>query len=88
MYPSSTFATTATAEAEEEKEESPIYHHLFDRSSLLQDVHGRILPLEALKVDGVQRYIDSELPVDHFITHNFDEVEKTNDAIDALLVET
>ena len=32
----------------------------------------------------VQRCIDGSLPVDHFITHQFDGVEKTNDAIDAL----
>ena len=32
----------------------------------------------------VQRCIDGKLPVDHFITHNFDGVGKTNDAIDAL----
>eukprot|EP00580_Thalassiosira_gravida_P019918 CAMPEP_0201659218 /NCGR_PEP_ID=MMETSP0494-20130426/2043_1 /ASSEMBLY_ACC=CAM_ASM_000839 /TAXON_ID=420259 /ORGANISM="Thalassiosira gravida, Strain GMp14c1" /LENGTH=609 /DNA_ID=CAMNT_0048136619 /DNA_START=119 /DNA_END=1948 /DNA_ORIENTATION=- len=32
----------------------------------------------------VQRCIDGKLPVDHFITHTFDGVECTNDAIDAL----
>ncbi len=32
----------------------------------------------------VQRCIDGQLPVDHFITHKFDGVENTNAAIDAL----
>ena len=32
----------------------------------------------------VQRCIDGTLPVDHFITHTFDGVEHTNDAIHAL----
>mmetsp|Transcript_20170 Transcript_20170/g.43228 ORF Transcript_20170/g.43228 Transcript_20170/m.43228 type:complete len:698 (+) Transcript_20170:43-2136(+) len=32
----------------------------------------------------VQRCIDGDLPVDHFITHTFDGVECTNDAIHAL----
>ena len=32
----------------------------------------------------VQQCIDGTLPVDHFITHTFDGVEKTNAAIDAL----
>jgi S-(hydroxymethyl)glutathione dehydrogenase/alcohol dehydrogenase len=32
----------------------------------------------------VQRYLSDELPIDHFITHTFDGVDKTNDAIDAL----
>lgn len=32
----------------------------------------------------VQRNLDGELPVDHFITHRFNGVEKTNEAIDAL----
>jgi S-(hydroxymethyl)glutathione dehydrogenase/alcohol dehydrogenase len=32
----------------------------------------------------VQKTIDGELPIDHFITHKFDGVGFTNDAIDAL----
>lgn len=32
----------------------------------------------------VQRSLDGELPIDHFITHRFDGVDQTNDAIDAL----
>jgi len=32
----------------------------------------------------VQRCIDGKLPVDHFITHTLDGVDKTNDAIEAL----
>jgi S-(hydroxymethyl)glutathione dehydrogenase/alcohol dehydrogenase len=32
----------------------------------------------------VQRCIEGKLPVDHFITHKFDGVENTNDAIEAL----
>lgn len=32
----------------------------------------------------VNRHLDGELPVDHFITHAFEGVDKTNDAIDAL----
>jgi S-(hydroxymethyl)glutathione dehydrogenase/alcohol dehydrogenase len=32
----------------------------------------------------VQKCIDGKLPVDHFITHTFDGVGCTNDAIDAL----
>jgi S-(hydroxymethyl)glutathione dehydrogenase / alcohol dehydrogenase len=32
----------------------------------------------------VQQCLDGSLPVDHFITHNFFGVEKTNDAIHAL----
>ena len=32
----------------------------------------------------VQRCIDGTLPVDHFIAHTFDGVERINDAIDAL----
>lgn len=32
----------------------------------------------------VERCIAGKLPVDHFITHSFDGVECTNDAIDAL----
>lgn len=32
----------------------------------------------------VERVLRGELPIDHFITHNFEGVGKTNDAIDAL----
>lgn len=32
----------------------------------------------------VQQCLDGKLPIDHFITHVFEGVEKTNDAIDAL----
>jgi len=32
----------------------------------------------------VRRYVDGELPIDHFVTHEFEGVEKTNDAIHAL----
>src|SRR6056300_2116767 len=32
----------------------------------------------------VKRCIEGKLPVDHFITHKFDGVENTNDAIEAL----
>mmetsp|Transcript_57422 Transcript_57422/g.171291 ORF Transcript_57422/g.171291 Transcript_57422/m.171291 type:complete len:601 (-) Transcript_57422:118-1920(-) len=32
----------------------------------------------------VRKNLDGELPIDHFITHRFEGVEKTNDAIDAL----
>lgn len=32
----------------------------------------------------VQNYMDGKLPIDHFVTHEFDGVEKTNDAIHAL----
>jgi len=32
----------------------------------------------------VERHLNGELPVDHFITHAFEGVDKTNDAIDAL----
>lgn len=32
----------------------------------------------------VQRMMDGKLPIDHFITHEFQGVEKTNDAIEAL----
>jgi len=32
----------------------------------------------------VQRSLDGELPIKHYITHSFEGVEKTNDAIDAL----
>ena len=32
----------------------------------------------------VQKCIDGKLPVDHFITHTYDGVQHTNDAIDAL----
>lgn len=32
----------------------------------------------------VQMNIAGELPIDHFITHNFEGVHKTNDAVDAL----
>jgi S-(hydroxymethyl)glutathione dehydrogenase/alcohol dehydrogenase len=32
----------------------------------------------------VQRSLDGKLPIDHFVTHEFDGVDKTNDAIEAL----
>eukprot|EP00980_Cylindrotheca_fusiformis_P009219 scaffold2004_cov101-Cylindrotheca_fusiformis.AAC.9 len=32
----------------------------------------------------VQRYLDGDLPIDHYITHTFEGVDKTNEAIDAL----
>lgn len=32
----------------------------------------------------VQRNLDGELPIDHFITHRFNGLDKTNDAIEAL----
>lgn len=32
----------------------------------------------------VERLMSGEIPVDHYITHTFEGVEKTNDAIDAL----
>mmetsp|Transcript_68471 Transcript_68471/g.101696 ORF Transcript_68471/g.101696 Transcript_68471/m.101696 type:complete len:120 (+) Transcript_68471:1125-1484(+) len=32
----------------------------------------------------VERSLNGDIPVKHFITHRFDGVEKTNDAIDAL----
>uniref|UniRef100_A0A7S2RRR9 S-formylglutathione hydrolase n=1 Tax=Eucampia antarctica TaxID=49252 RepID=A0A7S2RRR9_9STRA len=32
----------------------------------------------------VQKSLDGELPIDHFVTHEFDGVDKTNDAIEAL----
>jgi S-(hydroxymethyl)glutathione dehydrogenase/alcohol dehydrogenase len=32
----------------------------------------------------IQQCIDGKLPVDHFITHTYDGVNHTNDAIDAL----
>ena len=32
----------------------------------------------------VQQCIEGKLPIDHFITHRFDGVDCTNDAIDAL----
>jgi S-(hydroxymethyl)glutathione dehydrogenase/alcohol dehydrogenase len=32
----------------------------------------------------VQRFLQGELPIDHYITHTFDGVGKTNEAIDAL----
>ena len=32
----------------------------------------------------VQKNLDGELPIDHYITHKFQGVEKTNDAIEAL----
>ena len=32
----------------------------------------------------VRRYVDGELPIDHYVTHEFEGVEKTNDAIHAL----
>lgn len=32
----------------------------------------------------VERMMSGEIPVDHYITHTFEGVEKTNDAIDAL----
>lgn len=32
----------------------------------------------------VEKYMKGDLPIDHFITHTFEGVDKTNDAIDAL----
>jgi len=32
----------------------------------------------------VNKYLDGQLPIDHYITHTFNGVEKTNEAIDAL----
>jgi S-(hydroxymethyl)glutathione dehydrogenase/alcohol dehydrogenase len=32
----------------------------------------------------VEKYMAGELPIDHFITHNFSGVDKTNEAVDAL----
>lgn len=32
----------------------------------------------------VQKSLDGDLPIEHFVTHEFDGVEKTNDAIEAL----